>query len=68
MNKSILITGAKRYVDGITEDSFKTGVFYASKSGKAVGAVIDQSTILPCLNNTTFQDNANEAIHTFIKS
>ena len=60
--------GAKRYVDGITEDSFQTGVFYASKSGKAVGAVIDQSTILPSLNNTTFQDNANEAIHKFIIS
>jgi NAD(P)-dependent dehydrogenase (short-subunit alcohol dehydrogenase family) len=60
--------GAKRYVDGITEDSFKTGVFYASKSDKGIGAVIDQSTILPDLNNTRFQDNANEAIHTFIKS
>jgi NAD(P)-dependent dehydrogenase (short-subunit alcohol dehydrogenase family) len=60
--------GAKRYVDGITEDSFQTGLFYASKSGKAVGAVIDQSTILPSLNNTAFQDNANEAIHKFIKS
>ncbi len=60
--------GAKRYVDGITEDSFKTGVFYASQSGKVVGAVIDQSSILADLNNTTFQDNANEAIHKFIKS
>jgi len=59
--------GAKRYVDGITEDSFKTGVFYTSQSGKAVGAVIDQSAILADLNNTTFQDNANEAIHKFIK-
>jgi NAD(P)-dependent dehydrogenase (short-subunit alcohol dehydrogenase family) len=59
--------GAKRYVDGITEDSFKTGVFYASREDKAIGEVVDQSTILPDLSNTVYQDNANEAIHKFIK-
>jgi len=29
--------------------------------------VVDQSTFFTVLKNTTFQDNANEAIHRFIK-
>ena len=58
--------GAKRFVDGITDDSFVSGVFYASKANKLVGPVMDQSTIFPDLNNTDFQDNASEAIHRFI--
>ncbi len=58
--------GAKRFVDGINNDSFTSGVFYASKANSLVGPVIDQSTIFPELNNTSYQDNANEAIHRFI--
>ena len=58
--------GAKRFVDGILDKSYKSGIFYASKKGTA-GAIIDQSTLFNDLNNETFQDNASEAIHRFIK-
>jgi NAD(P)-dependent dehydrogenase (short-subunit alcohol dehydrogenase family) len=59
--------GAKRFVDGISNDSFKSGVFYASKAKLLTGPVIDQSTLFPDLNDTSYQDNANAAIHRFIK-
>jgi NAD(P)-dependent dehydrogenase (short-subunit alcohol dehydrogenase family) len=59
--------GAKRFVDGINNDSFISGVFYASKANSLVGPVIDQSTIFPDLMNPSYQDNANAAIHRFIK-
>jgi hypothetical protein len=58
--------GAKRFVDGINNESFTSGVFYASKAKKLVGPVIDQSAIFPDLNNTTYQDNANAAIQRFV--
>lgn len=58
--------GAKRFVDGINNESLTSGVFYASKVKSLVGPVIDQSTIFPDLNNAAFQDNANEAIHRYI--
>ncbi len=58
--------GAKRFVDGINNESLTSGVFYASKAKSLVGPVIDQSTIFPDLNNAAFQDNANEAIHRYI--
>ena len=58
--------GAKRFVDGINNESLTSGVFYASKAKSLVGPVIDQSTIFPDLNNASFQDNANEAIHRYI--
>jgi NAD(P)-dependent dehydrogenase (short-subunit alcohol dehydrogenase family) len=62
-----LEVGAKRFVDGISDERFKSGVFYASKEGKLSGDVVDQSTFYTDLKNTTFQDNANKAIHRFIK-
>jgi NAD(P)-dependent dehydrogenase (short-subunit alcohol dehydrogenase family) len=58
--------GAKRFVDGINNESLESGVFYASKAKKLVGPVIDQSSIFPDLNNATYQDNANAAIHRFV--
>jgi hypothetical protein len=58
--------GAKRYVDGISDGSFESGVFYPSKPKKLVGEVIDQSSIFPDLNDTTIQDNAYEAVHRFL--
>jgi NAD(P)-dependent dehydrogenase (short-subunit alcohol dehydrogenase family) len=57
-----LETGAKRLVDGITDPSFKTGVFYGSKENVLTGPVIDQSTIFPDFKNEAYQDNAYEAI------
>ncbi|NND05896.1 MAG: SDR family NAD(P)-dependent oxidoreductase [Saprospiraceae bacterium] len=59
-------TGAKRYVDGLLDESFKSGVFYASKSGTA-GPLADQSKLFADLGNERIQDNASDAIHRFIK-
>ena len=59
--------GAKRYVDALNDESYKSGVFYGSKAPVLVGPVVDQGTIFADLRNKTFQDNANEAIHRFIK-
>ena len=61
-----LEVGAKRFVDGLQDETYKSGVFYASKSGTS-GPVVDQGVIFDDLNNKTYQDNANEAIHRFIK-
>ena len=58
--------GAKRHVDGLLDESFKSGLFYASKSGTA-GPLADQSTLFLDLSNQSFQDNASDAIHRFIK-
>ena len=57
--------GAKRFVDAISEERYKSGVFYASKQGKLSGDMVDQSTFFTDLRNTSFQDNAYEAIHNF---
>ncbi len=62
-----LEVGVKRFVDAISEDGYKSGVFYASKEGKLSGDVVDQSTFYTDLKNITFQDNADKAIHRFIK-
>jgi len=62
-----LEVGAKRFVDGISDERYKSGIFYASKEGKLTGAVVDQSTFFADLKNSTFQDNADRAIHRFIK-
>ncbi len=61
-----LEVGAKRFVDAISDERYKSGVFYASKQGKLSGEMVDQSTFFTDLKNTSFQDNANEAIHHFI--
>lgn len=58
--------GARRFVDGINNESFKSGVFYASKANKLVGPVVDQSILFEDLKNTQYQDNAHEAIQRFI--
>jgi len=58
--------GAKRFVDGLMDESFKTGVFYGSKSG-ITGPLVDQGTLFAPLNNKLFQDNAYQAIQKFIK-
>ncbi len=58
--------GAKRYVDGINDETLKSGTFYGSKLKVLSGPIVDQSTLFADLNNTGFQDNANEAVHRFI--
>jgi NAD(P)-dependent dehydrogenase (short-subunit alcohol dehydrogenase family) len=61
-----LEVGAKRYVNALIDTNYKSGVFYASRSGMT-GEVGDQSSFLPELKNEAYQDNAYEAIHRFIK-
>lgn len=58
--------GAKRFVEGINNPMFKSGVFYASKENILTGQVIDQSTIWKDLDNPLYQKNADIAIHSFV--
>ena len=58
--------GAKRLVDGVTDPTLSSGVFYASAANKLKGPLVNQANIFPDLANRSFQDHANEAIHRFI--
>lgn len=61
-----LDVGAKRLVDGVTDPTLSSGVFYASAANRLKGPLVNQADILPDLANPSFQDHANEAIHRFI--
>jgi NAD(P)-dependent dehydrogenase (short-subunit alcohol dehydrogenase family) len=61
-----LDVGAMRLVDGVTDPTLSSGVFYASAANKLTGPLVDQADIFPDLANPSFQDHANEAIHRFI--
>jgi len=61
-----LEVGARRLVDGVTDPTLSSGVFYASAASKLTGPLVDQADIFPDLANPSFQDHANEAIHRFI--
>ena len=61
-----LEAGAKRLVDGVTDSTLSSGVFYASAANKLTGPLVNQADIFPDLANPSFQDHANEAIHRFI--
>ncbi|MFE3879672.1 SDR family NAD(P)-dependent oxidoreductase [Kitasatospora sp. NPDC059146] len=61
-----LEVGAKRLVDGVTDPTLSSGVFYASAADKLKGPLVDQADIFPDLANPSFQDHANDAIHRFI--
>ncbi len=63
-----LAVGTKRLVDGISDEQYKSGIFYASKEGKMTGEIVDQGAFFTDLKNTSFQDNADKAIHRFIKA
>lgn len=63
-----LEAGSKRLVDGVTDPSLSSGVFYASAANKLKGPLVNQADIFPDLANPSFQDNSNEAIHRFITS
>jgi NAD(P)-dependent dehydrogenase (short-subunit alcohol dehydrogenase family) len=62
-----LDVGAKRLVDGVTDPTLPSGAFYASEANKLNGPMVNQADFLPDLANPSFQDNANEAIHRFIR-
>lgn len=53
--------GAKRFVDGLLDDTYKSGVFYASVKG-LTGPIGDQSQLFADFSNTQIQDNAATAI------
>jgi NAD(P)-dependent dehydrogenase (short-subunit alcohol dehydrogenase family) len=61
-----LDVGSKRLVDGVTDTTLSSGVFYASAANTITGPLVDQADIFPDLANPTFQDHANEAIRRFI--
>ena len=63
-----LDVGAKRLVDGVTDPTLSSGVFYASAANTLKGPMVNQADFLPDLANPSFQDHANEAIHRFIAS
>jgi len=62
-----LEVGAQRFVEGLLNESYQSGVFYASKKG-LTGAIGIQSELFSDLSNEQFQDNAKNAIHRFIKA
>jgi NAD(P)-dependent dehydrogenase (short-subunit alcohol dehydrogenase family) len=61
-----LDVGAKRLIDGATDPTLSSGVFYASAANTLKGPLFNQMELFPEFANPTFQDNANEAIHRFI--
>ena len=61
-----LDVGARRLVDGATDPTLSSGVFYASAANTTTGPLVNQADIFPDLANPSFQDHANEAIHRFI--
>ena len=61
-----LSKGAQRFVDGINDDSLKSGGFYASREGVLTGPIVDQGQIFTDLNNEIYQNNADKAIHSFL--
>ena len=59
--------GAKRLADGVTDEQLRSGVFYASRPGKVVGPLVDQSVIVADFKDPAIQQHAYEAIHRFVK-
>ena len=63
-----LSTGAKRYLEVIQSDKYTSGRFYASKNPKgAIGKIVDQGKIDNVFYNEVYQDNAFNAIQSFMK-
>jgi NAD(P)-dependent dehydrogenase (short-subunit alcohol dehydrogenase family) len=58
--------GAKRFVDGLLDDSYQSGVFYASQAG-ITGSIAEQAKLFSGFNDIGVQENANQAIHKFIQ-
>ena len=59
-------TAAKRYVDGIKEDSLTNGGFYGSKGDKPTGFTGNQNSFRSDFDNVEYQNNAEEAIIHFV--
>ena len=61
-----LETGARRLVEGVTDDRYRDGIFYASRGGGVTGPVVDQADVRPEFADHTVQENAYEAIQRFL--
>jgi hypothetical protein len=61
-----LEVGAKRLVDGVTDPTLSSGVFYASAANTLKGPLVNQADIFPDLADPSFQEHANEAIQRFV--
>ncbi|MEM7037297.1 MAG: SDR family NAD(P)-dependent oxidoreductase [Bacteroidota bacterium] len=61
-----LEVGAKRYVDAVTEEQYKSGVFYASKTDSPTGELADQVMFLPEFYNETYQENVYRVVSSYI--
>ncbi|MEJ5049356.1 SDR family NAD(P)-dependent oxidoreductase [Chryseobacterium culicis] len=59
--------GAARYIAVLDNPQIENGSFYASKEGKVIGDMVEQGAIFPEFRNTVFQDNADIAMHSFLK-
>jgi hypothetical protein len=66
MNATVCSVLNASRVDGVTDPTLSSGVFYASAANRLKGPVVDQADIFPDLADPSFQDHANEAIHRFI--
>ena len=53
---------AQRYLEGLFNPKFKSGGFYASRTGYPTGPVVEQTDIDETLSNKTAQDNAEAAL------
>ncbi len=61
-----LEVGAKRYVDVLLNDTFKTGLFYGSPIFRSTGDLVEQNNLYINLNNKNHQENAFKAISYFV--
>jgi NAD(P)-dependent dehydrogenase (short-subunit alcohol dehydrogenase family) len=60
--------GSARLLAAVEDPSYNHGEFYGSAADTLTGPVIKQATIFPDIANETFQNNATEAIHRFLRS
>jgi NAD(P)-dependent dehydrogenase (short-subunit alcohol dehydrogenase family) len=60
-----LETGAKRIVDGLTDQTLLSGHFYASRESVVTGPLVDQAEIYTNLGDEAIQDHAAQAISRF---
>lgn len=60
-----LQVGSRRIVEGLTDESLRSGRFYGSRANVLIGPLVDQADIFPSLADELVQDHAVEAIHRF---
>jgi hypothetical protein len=60
-----LEVGTARLSKAVLDPAYRDGTFYGSRARTLTGPMVDQATIFRDLADTTFQDNADEAIRRF---